>query len=207
MTLEEHPLPKVLNVGSGPPGADDRFTAQFVSGGNWQVVRADVDPNVAPDVVATATDLSALQSDSFDAVWCSHILEHLFAHETETAAREIFRVLKRGGTLFAFVPDVEAAARAVAAGGLTEPLYTSPAGPITPHDILYGHGASIAAGRTAMAHRSGFTPNRLGEDLHKAGFDPVVVQRTTHFEIQAKATKPLGDWSDDLRTYGETPGI
>lgn len=198
------PIPRVLNVGSGPRGAnDERFLELFGDPESWEVVRADVDPHVEPDVVASVTDLSAFEEASFDAAWCSHILEHLFAHEVAPAMRELLRVLKPGGSLSVMVPDVEAVARAIADGGLTEPIYVSSAGPITPHDILYGHGASIAAGRTAMAHRTGFSPKRLGSHLHEAGFDPVVVQRNTGYEIIAKAMKPRGAWSAELKTYVE----
>ena len=94
-------------------------------------------------------------------------------------------------------------ARAIAEGGLMAPLYVSPAGPISPHDMLFGHGQAIAAGRSAMAHRTGFTPQSLGTCLHEAGFDPVVVQRGSNFEIAARATKPNGVWSDAAHAYVE----
>ncbi|MEX6509134.1 methyltransferase domain-containing protein [Jiella sp. M17.18] len=188
--------PKVLNVGSGPLGSDARFSSRFSADTGWEVVRADLDPGVAPDIIASITDLSAFADESFETVWCSHILEHLYAHEANVAARELFRVLRRGGKLHAFVPDVEAAARVAGEGRMMEPLYISAAGPITPHDILYGHGAAIAAGRTAMAHRSGFTPQKLGQVLLCAGFDPVLVRRTPEFELVAEATRPDGIGAD-----------
>ena len=46
----------------------------------------------------------------------------------------------------------------------------SPAGPITPLDILYGHGAALAAGHHYMAHKCGFTLKTLTQALHAAGF-------------------------------------
>lgn len=204
MSQSVFPAAKVLNVGSGPVGADSRMTAYFGTKGAWDIVRADIDPGVLPDVVASVTDLGAFADGSFDAVWCSHILEHLFVHETETAAKELFRVLKPAGELYAFVPDVEAAARAVADGRLNETLYLSSAGPITPHDIFYGHGAAIAAGRVAMAHRSGFTPTKLGTLFLEAGFDPVVVHRSSDFEILAKAVKPASNDAQTPGSYFET---
>jgi SAM-dependent methyltransferase len=194
---------KVLSVGSGPVGADARLQANFPASDGWSILRADIDPAVAPDVLASVTDLSCVPEGSFEVAWCSHVLEHLFIHETGTAASELLRILKPGGELFVFVPDLEAAARAVAEGGLMAPLYVSPAGPITPHDVLFGHGKAVAAGRTAMAHRTGFTPHSLGDCLHAAGFDPVVVRRSSEFEISARATKPKGPWSAEQRSYVE----
>src|SRR5665213_540831 len=40
--------------------------------------------------------------------------------------------------------------------------YTSPAGPITPLDMLFGHSDSIASGHLYMAHKTGFTCASLG---------------------------------------------
>lgn len=205
MVEQANPGPgrRVLNVGSGPAGGDARLQASFPAADGWVILRADIDPAVAPDLLASVTDLSALPESSFEAAWCSHILEHLYVHETATAAAELLRILTPGGELFVFVPDLQAAARAIADGGLMDPLYMSASGPISPHDMLFGHGASVAAGRTAMAHRTGFTPEALGACLHAAGFDPVVVRRTSDFEIAARATKPKGLWSDDAKNYVE----
>ena len=58
----------------------------------------------------------------------------------------------------------------VAEDKLGDAAYTSPAGPITPLDILYGHGAALAAGHHYMAHKCGFTLKTLMQALHAAGF-------------------------------------
>ena len=102
-------------------------------------------------------------SASVDAVYSSHNLEHLYAHQVPVALREFHRVLKDGGLLLVTLPDLQSVARAVADGKLEEPLYQSPMGPIAPPDILYGHRASIARGRDAMAHKTGFTADTLTE--------------------------------------------
>ena len=61
----------------------------------------------------------------------------------------------------------------VAAGSLTETLYQSQAGPITPLDIFYGHIASVARGEVYMAHKTGFSLQLLGQRLFEAGFRAV----------------------------------
>jgi len=47
--------------------------------------------------VGDMRDLSAFAEESFDAVVCCSVLEHLTAHDQEVALREVARVLKPGG--------------------------------------------------------------------------------------------------------------
>ncbi len=49
--------------------------------------------------------------NSFDAVYTSHVLEHLSPEVAQSSLREQFRVLKRGGTVRTVVPDLEDKAR------------------------------------------------------------------------------------------------
>ena len=114
-TVPEHPatLPgaarTVLHVGCGPfdPQAPP---AQFRTA-DWKEVRLDIDPSVSPDVVASITDMSAVPSNSVDAVWSSHNLEHLYAHEVPLALREFWRVLKPGGVAVLALPDIQEVAQ------------------------------------------------------------------------------------------------
>ena len=53
---------------------------------------------------------------------------------------------------------------------LLQPLYESPAGPISPIDILYGHRQFIARGNEYMAHKGGFTYSVLNDAFIEAGF-------------------------------------
>jgi len=46
----------------------------------------------------------------------------------------------------------------------------SPAGPISPIDILWGHRLSLARGNYYMAHKVGFTAQSLTQALLEAGF-------------------------------------
>lgn len=70
---------------------------------------------------------------------------------------------------------------------MTDPAYLSPAGPIAPLDMLFGHGASITSGNIFMAHRTGFTASTLHAALHSAGFSVVRVTRDNAFALWAKA--------------------
>ena len=78
-------------------------------------------------------------------------------------------------------------AELIAAGRGDEVMYTSPAGPITPLDMLFGHQASLARGNIYMAHRTGYTPERLRKVLAEAGFADVRVMRGNAFDLWAVA--------------------
>ncbi|MBV9221346.1 MAG: methyltransferase domain-containing protein [Methylobacteriaceae bacterium] len=167
---------RVLNAGSGP--LSSRRLHPVFRGEEWQEVRLDIDPQTEPDVVGSITDMSALVPPrSFDAVWSSHSLEHLYAHEVPAALSEFKRVLKPGGFALITSPDLESIASWLLEHGPDHVVYVSPMGPITPHDMLFGHSASIATGKRFMAHNTGFTCASLGRLLLAAGFPTVLAKR------------------------------
>ncbi len=182
--------PVILNAGCGASGAE-RLPRLF---GAWRHVRIDVDPAVQPDVVADLTDLSAFGDNSADAIWTAHCIEHLHRHQVTQALREIRRVLKADGFAVIIVPDMQRVARYVLEDRMSEPVYVSPAGPITAHDMLFGHGRSIARGNVHMAHRTGFTPSSMAECVRQAGFPACVIRRRPQFELMAVARKT--PWPD-----------
>jgi predicted SAM-dependent methyltransferase len=184
---------RVLNAGSGPLSAR-RLHPVFRSV-DWREIRLDIDPVAKPDLVGTLTDLSALiPSQSFDAVWASHSLEHLHAHEAPLALSEFKRILKPDGFALITSPDLETVASLVVKHGLDHVAYQSPIGPITAHDILFGHTASIKRGMTFMAHKSGFTCESLGTLLLEAGFQTILVKRV-EFDLWALALSENSDKS------------
>jgi len=87
------------------------------------------------------------------------------------------------------LPDLQRIAELVANDGLEDEAYNSPAGPITPLDMIYGHTPSLARGNEYMAHRTGFTARTLGQLLIEAGFTSVALQREG-FALWARAFKP-----------------
>jgi predicted SAM-dependent methyltransferase len=183
---------RILNAGSGPQTA--RSIAPLFKTADWEEVRLDIDPSVNPTVVGSIADMSAqFEAATFDAVWSSHTLEHLFAHEVLPALNEVRRVLKPDGFALIFCPDIESVVQHLLEHGAEHVAYVSQAGPITPLDMLYGHSASIAQGRHYMAHNTGFTADRLGNLLVDAGFSTVNVRRDEHFEICALAFAEQAD--------------
>jgi SAM-dependent methyltransferase len=179
------PLRRVLNAGSGSNTA--RQLHPVFSRTAWQEIRVDVDPQAKPDLVCSITNMkSVFAPASFDAIWSSHTLEHLFAHEVPFALTEFKRVLKPDGFALVTSPDLEAVASLILDRGLDQVAYTSPAGPITPLDMLFGHSASIAGGYPAMAHKTGFTGASLGRRFVDAGF-PIVLVKQERLDLWALA--------------------
>ena len=169
-------LKRVLNAGSGSYGA--RKLHPVFAREAWQEIRIDIDPQAKPDLVCSITEMESLFApESFDAIWSSHTLEHLYAHEVPSALAEFKRVLKPDGFALITSPALEAVASLILDRGLDQVAYTSPAGPITPLDMLFGHSESIARGHPAMAHKTGFTCASLGRRFVDAGFPIVLVKQ------------------------------
>jgi len=181
----------VLNVGSGSRSSQTlRSTFPTES---WKEIRLDIDPTTQPDVIGSLTNIGTLFApQSIDAIWASHVLEHLFRHEVRPALIEIRSVLKRDGFAVITCPDIEVAASLVAQYGMDHVIYHSPAGPITAHDMFYGHTASIANGHTSMAHKTAFTCSSLAQCLLDVGFSTVLA-KSERYAIWAVA---LMDYAD-----------
>jgi predicted SAM-dependent methyltransferase len=179
------PRKRVLNAGSGSLSA--RQLHPVFRENQWQQVRFDIDPQTKPDVVGSITNMTELfPSGEFDAIWSSHSLEHLYAHEVSGALAEFKRILRPDGFALVTSPDLEAIAIFFLSHGLNHVAYTSAMGPITPHDMIFGHSGSIARGKTYMAHKTGFTCALLGQLLLDAGF-PVVLAKSEGFDLWALA--------------------
>jgi len=176
-----------LHVGCGPK-RKDRTTAAFAQ---WNELRFDIDESVEPDLVGTMTDMSSVASESVDAVFSSHNIEHLYPHEVPLALREFLRVLKPNGIAVITCPDLQSVCALVAQDKLLEPAYSSPAGPIAPLDILYGLRSSMAQGNLYMAHRCGFTQKVLRGTLQALGFKSVATMARgyPYFDLWAIACK------------------
>lgn len=180
-----HPR-NVLHTGCGLYSAGKLHP--IFRGRGWRETRLDVDRSVRPDIVCSVHDMTSyVLSGAYDAVWSSHHIEHLHAHEVPRAFKEICRVLKADGFALIRCPDLESVAETLLRDGPDHMAYLSPAGPITALDMLYGHGASIAGGNMAMQHRTGFTADRLGRLLIDAGFVEVHTKRAANFDLWAAA--------------------
>jgi SAM-dependent methyltransferase len=158
----------------------------------WSEIRFDINPAVMPDIEGTLTDMEAVDTESMDAIYSSHNLEHVFPHEVDAVLLEFHRVLKPDGFVVLTCPDLISVCQAVVDGKLMETLYVSPAGPISPIDILYGHRAAVAKGEIYMAHKTGFTYSTLCKAFFDAGFQfNIGAARPLHFDLWNVSFKRL----------------
>lgn len=155
-------MPTVLSVGSGSGSPSEWL--------EYDVVRLDIDPSTAPDIVANMTALG--QIGPYDVVDCSHALEHLYPHEVPRALSEFHRVLKPSGVLVVNVPDLEgvAATEDVLPGTVLSGLH-----------LYYGDAALIEE-NPHMAHHCGFVSETLKQVMEAAGFDTKIT-RAKHYNL------------------------
>jgi predicted SAM-dependent methyltransferase len=189
-----------LHVGCGHK-RKDRTTKGFL---NWNELRFDIDETVRPDLVGTMTDMSSVASESVDAIFSSHNIEHLYPYEVPIALAEFSRVLKPDGFVVITCPDLQSVCALIAEDKLTEPAYTSPAGPIAPLDILYGLRAALAIGNHYMAHRCGFTQKVLTATLQSSSFTSVASMKrgAPFFDLWALGSKSERT-EEDLKKMAE----
>jgi predicted SAM-dependent methyltransferase len=147
------------------PGADitGREPLRLHVGGEhvrpgWKIVNIKHVPGV--DYIGSATDLSVFADGSADAVYGSHIYEHLdYSTEVLRAFREAHRVLRPGGEFMVGVPDLDMLAR----------LFTAPE--LSVQD-KFNVMRMIYGGQTDEwdYHKCGFNMEILAEFLAAAGF-------------------------------------
>jgi SAM-dependent methyltransferase len=160
---------RVLNVGGG----SSRNLPPLYRG--WEQDLLDIDPNIGADIVCDAKRMRTLAASKYDAVFCSHNLEHFAKHEIPEVLAGMLHVLKPTGFANIVVPNIEVAIKAMVAGGhdIGDLYYMAGPNPITFHDVFYGWGRMTANGNPWYAHKTGFTPKTLGKALRAAGFTGV----------------------------------
>jgi SAM-dependent methyltransferase len=179
---------RVLNVGGN--NKDIPIPACFKG---WDHALLDIDRKGDPDIVCDARELATLPRGQFDAVYCSHNLEHYYPHHAIKVLRGFMHVLKDDGFAMIKVPDIRAVMKHCVDTGMDihDVLYVSPAGPITVHDVIYGWGRQIeSSGQDFFAHKAGFTVTSLRDALTKGGFRTVFTfESPDAFEVSAVAFK------------------
>ncbi len=189
---------KLLHI--GPGNSFKNNTTPFFDNDEWVETRLDINPDVQPDIVGSMLDMSEVSDNSFDAIYSSHNIEHVYPHEIRTALSEMFRVLKDDGFLFITCPDLQAVCEEVAKGNLLKPLYKLPNGEgIAAIDIIYGHRPSLKDGNHFMAHKSGFVSSDLINELKNVGFISIsAVKSKEAYQLWCLAYKKLFKTQIDL---------
>ena len=179
----------LLHVGCGHSTLHDIPLSGFQNN-HWEEIRLDIDPSVQPDITGTMTDMKAVENAFADAIYSSHNIEHLYPHEVHIALQEFLRVLKPNGFAVITCPDVQAAAAMIAEDRMFDTAYESPAGSITPFDILYSYRPFVEKNPQWMAHHCGFTLSTLMATLQNAGFASVIgARRLAAFDLWVLASK------------------
>lgn len=134
-----------LNVGSGQ--------RPFTSTPEIEWCNVDSQERWKPDMVCDGAKLP-FRDGSADYVVLHHVLEHFGCGEGEGLIREAFRVLKPGGSLLVFVPNLRALAQRWLEGGLSTQVYVT---------NLYG----AYMGDEADRHKWGFDSSSIFEFLER----------------------------------------
>jgi hypothetical protein len=184
--MAEQYIRKVLNVGGNSKNI--QIPSQY---SGWQQVLLDIDPRGHPDIVCDARELMSTGKNEYDAIYCSHNLEHYYRNDVHKVLLGFLHVLKEDGLAHVRVPDIDALMKIVVAKKMDvdDFLYQSPAGPITVRDVLYGYGVEIEqSGNDFFAHKTGFSPKSLTKILNECGF-PIIYVNLGIIEIEAFAFK------------------
>lgn len=205
MSILAHTLKQLLTPSAKPPVAptpDATEKCVLNVGGNnkaipipphyagWRHDLLDIDPAGNPDIVCDAREMHTLPGGLYDAIYCSHNLEHYHRHHARRVLQGFRHVLKPEGFVELRVPDIRQVIAVLHAKGmeLDDELYVSPAGPITAHDVIYGYHVEIErSGQDFYAHKMGFTPQSMTRMLEEAGFAGIYVGAQHYLEMHAVA--------------------
>jgi hypothetical protein len=179
---------RVLNVGGGSRDLPERYAG-------WQQDLLDIDPANKPDILC---DVRRLPPDfversvgSYDAIYCSHVIEHLYQHELTAVLKSFIPLLTSDGVVEIFAPNLTHAMKSMLSANLdlNDVWYRTEAGlPVTFHDVFYGWSAAMQQGNLYFAHKCGFTALSLGVLLQSAGYARVVVTEEAS-NLHARANK------------------
>lgn len=154
-------------------------------------VRLDIDPKVCPDRCMDARLLRWQEPNQYEAIYCSHNLEHYDPDDIPVVLQGFCHVLKEDGFAEIKVPNISRIADIMihSQAELADFFYQTKQGPVFFRDPFYGFAQEIASsGQFFYAHKMGFSPKSLREVLLKNGFCMVVIECPL-IEIRALAFK------------------
>jgi SAM-dependent methyltransferase len=147
-------------------------------------VRVDFREEVNPDLRMDLRDMSGIDTESYDYVYCSHTLEHFREGESKQIVSEMARICKRGGELHITTPNLMGAFKQLAEGK-DEPIVWW---------NIYGE-----SDERWNEHKTGFTPNRIGQWLTEFGLKGKIFF-DGKLNLCVRAFKePLPEWYDEWK--------
>jgi hypothetical protein len=72
---------------------------------------------------------------------------------------------------------------------LTDPIYNTPAGPVSANDVLHGYGPALESGQPYYGHKTSFGERELHAAFEAAGLADILVQ-TDAFDLIAIGRAP-----------------
>jgi predicted SAM-dependent methyltransferase len=131
-------------------------------GEEW--LNLDIEPHRGVDIIADASELIPLDTNSVDEIHCVHVLEHVTRDKFKPMLREMHRVLKTGGHLYVETPDFR---------GTIDRLQTAFAN--NDVDAIHVWTTSVYGKneREGMAHYMGFYEGLLRREFRHQGFKEV----------------------------------
>jgi ubiquinone/menaquinone biosynthesis C-methylase UbiE len=169
-------------VGAGPT----REMPDVFNG--WEQDLLDIDPSVQPDICLDAREMKTLPAETYDAIWCSHTLEHFYRHEVQGILEGFMHVLKKDGFIEIVVPNMQALFFSITQGNLDieDVWYRSPSGPIMFHDVIYGFSKEMERGNLFYAHKCGFSTESLCNAILRAGFKSIqILDQSVNLAVRA----------------------
>jgi hypothetical protein len=157
----------VLNVGGG-----SRAIPMPKHYEGWRCDRLDIDPQIRPDICLDARAMTQLPPATYDAVYCSHNLEHYTRRDAAKVVKGFRHVLRPDGLVEVIVPDLGALFKRVVEEKLDidDVLYNSPNAPVLVRDVIYGFHAQVDSGNDFYIHKTGYTPKSLWNLFVANGF-------------------------------------
>jgi len=152
----------VLDIGCGMAnGTEMRRTVV-----RENIIGIDVRRDSEAEVIADITKGLPFDNEKFDIVFASHILEHFGKYEIDGLIDEWLRVLKKGGELWIYVPNLKWCAEAILKG--KDILRVAAVDRITVMHQIYG-------GENYLYdfHKWGFTLETLSQTLLNHGLEIV----------------------------------
>ena len=181
-------MKRLLNVGGNSKNI--AIPAHYA---DFEHLLLDIDPKGSPDIVCDARTLQTLTASQFDAVYCSHNLEHYYRHDVPQVLAGFLHVLRDGGFAQIKVPDIHEVMKIVMEKkmDIDDVLYESSVGPIMVLDVLYGYSVEIErSGNDFYAHKTGFTHRSLVKAIQTSGFSEVFTT-SGNLEINVIAFKGI----------------
>ena len=173
-----------------PDGTSITSRLPIFASGLWEERHVDPDFNTMVAKLRSNDGLLGVHEQPLKAIIANHLLPRFNAYEVPKVLGNLYRALDEDGFAIIICPDLQSIIERVLANGLSEPAYQSPAGPITPLDLIFGHQGSIQSGVLSAPHRTGFTTASLTEQLQAAGFKTIrTLARPENFDLWGIASK------------------